>query len=186
MNIKIPNNKRVWVTSDLHFGHNNIIKYCDRPFQNVLQMDTTLIDNWNNLVTDDDIVINAGDFAFCNDKRVIEILSSLNGTQYFVYGNHDRVMKRDSVQLFCEKTKKIEVFCDNLEFRYEGFLVFVSHYAHRVWNQMHRGSIHLYGHSHGTLPGEGRSIDIGVDSNETKTKYYPLLLTDILEQLKER
>lgn len=60
-----------FVTSDVHFGHNNIIKYCNRPFQNSDEMDITIINNWNKIVNPDDEVYILGDFALIkaeNDK----------------------------------------------------------------------------------------------------------------------
>lgn len=186
MDIKVNSGQRVLVTSDLHIGHNNVIKYSNRPFSDAKEMDAALIENWNRVVNYGDIVINVGDFAFSNERRVIEVLSQLNGQQHFVYGNHDRVMKRPKVQEYCKQTKKILTFSDTLEFKYKGTFVFVSHYAHRVWNRHHYGSVHLYGHSHGTLPSMGRSMDVGVDSTEMGTQYEPLELDKVIAHLKQK
>ena len=53
----------LWLTSDLHFGHENIIRYCDRPFADVDAMNRALVDRWNEVVGDDDVVWVLGDFA---------------------------------------------------------------------------------------------------------------------------
>jgi calcineurin-like phosphoesterase family protein len=83
---------KVWVTGDWHFGHwtsdtRNIIKYCDRPFDSILQMNRTLIDNANALVKPEDIVYHVGDFSFYRPWS--DILKQLNGTWVFLWGNHD-------------------------------------------------------------------------------------------------
>ena len=59
----------------------------------------------------------------------------------------------------------------------------MSHYAHRTWDKSHHGSLHLYGHSHGTLPGVGRSMDVGVDSTDMNSDFTPFLLDDVIKFL---
>lgn len=184
MYIKIKNHSgRIFVTSDLHMFHNNIIKYSNRPFANATEMNTTLVDNWNSVVSEGDIVFNLGDFSFAKDEKTVEVLSQLQGTQYFIYGNHDRVMQSDVVQNYCRKSRKIRLFCDVASIRYNGHSIFMSHYAHRTWDKSHHGSLHLYGHSHGTLPGVGRSMDVGVDSTDMNSDFTPFLLDDVIKFL---
>lgn len=79
---------RFW-TSDTHFGHANIIKYCNRPFADVYAMDAELIWRWNQVVKPEDEVFHLGDFAFANRNRVEDLLSKLNGRKFLVAGNHD-------------------------------------------------------------------------------------------------
>ena len=80
-----------YLISDLHLGHENIIEYCDRPFDTVDAMDETLIDNWNGTVDDEhDIVFFLGDLgAFADESELRELLDQLNGRVVFVEGNHD-------------------------------------------------------------------------------------------------
>lgn len=80
---------RYFVIGDTHFGHSNIIKYCNRPFRDVEEMDRVLIKNWNETVSNHDIVIHLGDFAFCARERAKEICSQLNGKKILIKGNHD-------------------------------------------------------------------------------------------------
>lgn len=70
---------KIWFTSDLHFGHKNIIRFCDRPWNSVEEMDEALINNWNSVVGDDDIVFDLGDFAFASNGRWKELLQRLKG-----------------------------------------------------------------------------------------------------------
>jgi calcineurin-like phosphoesterase family protein len=80
-----------WIISDLHFEHINIIKYSNRPFQDIDEMRIRMIEYWNNLVSSEDIVYFLGDFAmgrhsFVRDSNLVK---SLSGTKYMILGNHD-------------------------------------------------------------------------------------------------
>ena len=87
--LKIDSSKQgIWFTSDLHFGHRNILKFCKRPWDTVEEMDEGLIQNWNRVVGKDDLVFNLGDFAFATNGRWKELLSQLNGHHYLILGNH--------------------------------------------------------------------------------------------------
>lgn len=85
---------KTWFTSDMHFGHENIIKYCNRPFKSLDDMNTKLINNWNERVKPEDIVYHVGDFCFHSGREGGKVKakvweSKLNGSIYHVYGNHD-------------------------------------------------------------------------------------------------
>ena len=86
----------IWFTSDTHFGHENIIKYCERPFKDYKEMDETIIKNWNERVADEDVVYFLGDFCFKKSKEaptgnVFEYYrKQLKGDIIFIQGNHDR------------------------------------------------------------------------------------------------
>src|SRR4051812_27561867 len=79
-----------WFTSDLHFGHRNIIGYCDRPFRDVDAMDAALVERWNEVVAPDDIVWVLGDVAMGRIERSLALVGGLHGTKHLVAGNHDR------------------------------------------------------------------------------------------------
>lgn len=149
--------------SDTHFGHANIIKYSNRPFSSVQEMDRTLIENWNHVVGPKDHVYHLGDFAFAPRDRIAYILSQLNGIKHFIMGNHDNIIKNNK-KFFLENKlwdsidTDVELKCSN------GAFLILHHYGKRVWNKSHHGSIHLYGHSHGTLPPYNKSVDVGVDA----------------------
>ena len=80
---------KYFVISDTHFGHKNIIDYCNRPFNSVEDMDKTLIKNWNETVSNNDLIIHLGDFALTSKDRIKEIVSQLNGKKILILGNHD-------------------------------------------------------------------------------------------------
>src|SRR5574344_1137749 len=80
---------RVFVTSDTHFSHTNIIKYCNRPFANAAEMNETLIKRWNSCVNPNDVVIHCGDFALDPSSDMDTIVPRLNGRIVLILGNHD-------------------------------------------------------------------------------------------------
>lgn len=86
---------RIFLASDLHLDHKNIIKYCSRPFKNVHEMNYWLIRNWNRIIRKQDIVYFLGDFANSrrNQRRVINFIHSLNGRKRFIRGNHDKFIR---------------------------------------------------------------------------------------------
>lgn len=88
MNYKFDGSK-VYFTSDTHFYHSNIIGFCKRPFKNVEDMNETLIENWNRVVSQDDIVFHLGDFCMGGSHEWTKILNRLNGKIYLILGNHD-------------------------------------------------------------------------------------------------
>lgn len=79
----------IWITSDTHFNHANIINYCARPFKDVEEMNSTIINRWNNVVGKEDIVWHLGDFALGGAEEVSKFREKLNGKIYLIRGNHD-------------------------------------------------------------------------------------------------
>jgi calcineurin-like phosphoesterase family protein len=82
-----------WFTSDTHFGHANIIKYCNRPFTDVDEMNEAIVENWNRVVAADDTVYHLGDVALGPWEKWDEVLTRLNGHKILVVGNHERIFK---------------------------------------------------------------------------------------------
>jgi calcineurin-like phosphoesterase family protein len=166
-----------YFTSDPHFGHANIIKYSNRPYRNVRDMDDDLIKNSNLVVKPEDNLHILGDFCMGDVHFAIDILSELNGHIYYIFGNHDKVMRqlaRESRLLYLRDGTPLR---DKVRFLGEMADIFVNnqriilnHYSMRVWNQSHRGAWHLYGHSHGSLSDDPTSLsfDVGVDCHNYK------------------
>lgn len=82
----------IWFSSDYHFSHDMIIKYCERPFETVEQMDNEIISRHNEVVRPDDFVYFLGDLTFRKDTD--ELLRQMNGTFTYIFGNHDKNIKR--------------------------------------------------------------------------------------------
>ncbi len=75
--------------SDLHIGHENVIKFDNRPFANADEMNDTIFSNWNSRVTRDDTVYILGDFIWHKESKWYDIVSGLTGNKVLVRGNHD-------------------------------------------------------------------------------------------------
>jgi calcineurin-like phosphoesterase family protein len=158
-------------TADNHFGHEAIIAMSARPFSSVEEMDETMIANWNAVVARGDNVWHVGDFAHrCDPKRKRAIFSRLNGSKHLVPGNHD---DGDTLALPWASIGQIR------QIVVEGQKIVLCHYGLRTWPGSRRGAIHLYGHSHGTLPGNAQSLDVGVDCWD----FRPVTLAEIKEVL---
>ena len=96
----------LFVISDTHFSHENIIKYCGRPFANAAEMDEVLVENWNATVKPGDHVYHLGDVAL--RKQQLGIVKRLNGKRRLVLGNHDIFEAKDYLAVF-EKVMAIRV-----------------------------------------------------------------------------
>lgn len=114
---------RIWFTSDFHFGHENIIKFCNRPCVDVEHMNQYLVRNYNNLVDDDDLCYILGDFAFANSKTISHILKSMKGRKILIRGNHDR----GTMDKY-----PFEFVFDELVLTYKGIRFRLSHYPYFV------------------------------------------------------
>lgn len=160
-------------TADLHIGHAKVIKFCNRPFSDLKEMHDALIEKWNARVGRADDVYVIGDFGFHGRSSDLErVFVALKGRKHLIKGNHD---PRQVLSLNWSSHP-----CDRKTLGIEGNTVYLDHYSHRVWPKMHYGAYHLYGHSHGNLPGTGRSTDVGVDVWD----YQPVTLDEIVERMK--
>lgn len=83
----------VFFTADQHFGHKNIIEYCNRPFSDVEEMNEALIENWNKTVDNNDKIFVLGDFALGSSENIIKWGRALKGNKMLILGNHDRASK---------------------------------------------------------------------------------------------
>jgi calcineurin-like phosphoesterase family protein len=111
-------------------------------------MNSEMIRMWNEKVEPGDLVYILGDVAFCSASDAAKILQSLNGDKILVEGNHDDKSVKDVS--FRGSFKEIHKY---LEVNYNGTKVVMFHYPITEWNQMHRGSVHFYGHLHQNVSG---------------------------------
>jgi calcineurin-like phosphoesterase family protein len=189
----------LYLTADLHFDHKSIIKYCNRPFRDVGEMNRTLVQNWNDRVTDRDIVFVLGDFTLKGLRVAERWFSELNGFIHVVPGCHDKRWLKDletaRFQPMSASSSVVQIeptICEVKMRTYAGGIpagtlpkvnIVMSHYAMRTWPKSHHGSWHLYGHSHGRLPHDGSlSLDVGVDAHD----YKPVSVLEVRDILEHR
>lgn len=171
----------VYVTSDLHFFHRNIIKHCERPFDSIEDMNETLILLWNDTVNCDDEVYILGDVTLKGQDIARQYLRMLNGTKYLIRGNHDKFAV-DSDWLVNEGL--VGWVKDYYEMSYLNEFIVMCHYPFAEWNRKRKGSFCLHGHLHSKKEynimqkKQGiRRFDVGVDAND----YSPVSIDDILK-----
>lgn len=167
----------IWYSADWHLGHKNIIKYANRPFQSVDEMNEELVRRWNERVSPTDTAYMLGDFAFLPAEKAHRFLTRLHGSIFLVPGNHD---SREIVALRDDPAQGLKGWSDAspLHEIIDGKdKVVLCHFCMRVWNRAHHGALHLFGHSHGNMK-EGESsqcLDVGVDCWD----YRPVSLREI-------
>jgi calcineurin-like phosphoesterase family protein len=151
----------IFFTSDTHFGHDNIIRTCKRPFSNAQEMDEALIARWNERVRPGDTVYHLGDFTFRNSTGADAYLARLNGKIHLVAGNHDTETLAKHANLFASVNLILEVNVRDQR-------LVLCHYPMREWHGSWRQAWHLFGHVHGRLNHEpfGFSLDVGADSHD--------------------
>lgn len=168
----------LFFTADTHFGHKNIIQFCNRPYKTIEEMDEDLIRRWNLKVPKHGTVFHIGDFAFANKGRVAEILNELNGEIILIKGNHDN---REIEPLFndCYDLLELKVL-DKVQ------PITLCHYPMLAWNKSHYGAWMLHGHCHGTMnyPYEAKIMDVGIDCNPNNEPFNFQEIKDFLEMRK--
>lgn len=155
-----------WFTADNHFGHANIIEYCNRPFKSLEHMDREMIRRWNERVKPEDIVYHLGDFCFkeTDGKRFKYYRDQLNGDIVFIRGNHDH--NNGSKAIITTVTIDLG-----------GHDWYMEHYPNKVLK------FNLHGHVH-TLWKIKREehfvlINVGVDVWD----FYPINIQEILGEI---
>lgn len=181
----------IWFTSDNHFGHSNILAYAGRDFASVDEMNDTMITNWNKIVKDTDIVYHLGDFTLGNFKAFKYYMEKLNGIVMIIPGGHD---KRWISEYAKEgPTSKFSVLPPLYTIKALGMEFVLCHYPLFSWEKSLYGSIHLHGHSHGSIGcigisgnrnvplGEkpGIRFDVGVDCSH----FRPISVSDIINRI---
>ncbi len=145
-----------WITSDLHFYHNGILKFCPntRPYKDLEEMHEALIFDWNSKVKPNDVIFSLGDFSFVGKEKTEAIIDQLNGNIVWILGNHCQ-------KVFMSISANKQHY---LELTFDGTKVCMMHYPVSCWNRAAHGSVMLHGHTHGNYKGEGRTLDVGWDS----------------------
>lgn len=162
---------KIFVCSDLHFSHERIILYENRPFKDIDDMNSGLIKRWNNVVSNDDKVFVLGDVAFCSKEKTKEIIEQLNGYKILVMGNHD---KERSVRFWHDAGFDI---VSPYPIIYQNYIV-LMHEPPEYFNE-NTPYYYIYGHVHGT-PDYQDHTDHSACVCVERTNYTPVLLEDVL------
>ena len=171
---------KVWFTSDIHFGHKNVLRFCKKR-QEKMGIDLEdpafdekhrlyLIEQWNNTIAKKDIVYILGDFSFYNREGTRRILEKLNGKKHLILGNHDKSCK--GLENYFESVSQIKTVDfkkHEYHFLNENFVVEMCHYPIFSWNRRQHGSVMIHGHTHGSICDINKQskelrVDVGYDS----------------------
>jgi calcineurin-like phosphoesterase family protein len=193
---KLITTGKVWITSDTHFGHKNLVRGVTgwrtqdgqipidstRDFQTIEKMNQQLVDNINNMVGQNDTLIMLGDVSFGGFDNIGIFLERLICHNiHLILGNHDHHIDndRDYVQ------KRFLSVQHYLEINIEGKDFVLCHYPLQSWNGLNKGVIHLHGHTHlgpERKFGNGKKMDVGMDGNDLN----PYSITDIIKIMDKR
>ena len=189
--LRIFNPEDVWFTSDTHFWHENIIRFCNRPFSSIQEMNEELIRRWNETVPEEGVVFHLGDFAFGRAKEWNEVMFRLNGKIYLILGNHDmKQMKQGFMQRFEHVTQQMTI-------RVGGQSIILNHNPFLTYGECYRNTWQLFGHVHsGPLSDQGKDLtrlqvlfprqyDVGVDNNDYRPVSFLQVKTKIEEQIRK-
>lgn len=148
-----------WYIADTHFGHDNIIKHCNRPFRSANHMDSALIDNICAKVGPSDRLWVIGDLAFGPKAKdagwLHRIFARLPGEKHLVVGNHDGDQTRSLPWASVSDVVEVE---DG-----DGPKTVLSHYPMLTWHRARKGALHLFGHVHNQWLGSRNAVNVGVD-----------------------
>lgn len=199
----------IYLTSDLHFGHRNIIDFCDRPFTTVTYgihgvpiyepdveaMNEALIENWNSVVSVNDLVYVLGDVCMGKIDDSLALLPRLNGTKKLVPGNHDRCWVGNGSKHKKWISRYEEVGFPPTSERHlihDGEFFFMDHFpysgdSHTVdryveHRPIDKGSWLLCGHVHDSWKIQDRQINVGVDVWD----YKPVSIDTLVQLKRER
>lgn len=200
IHVYLENGVKCWFTSDTHYGHANVMRFCNRPWSDINMMNKGLEDRWNEVVGENDIVFILGDvFWYKDPQQMTNKLKRLNGSQiYILPGNHDDVsalqkIKDNRVHIISDTTV---VFISGLDedkpTREHEFML--SHFPLATWPHFSRGVLNLHGHIHSgprsrneiDVPGydlilkSHLTYDVGVDNNN----YTPIEIREIINKVK--
>ena len=166
---------KLWFTSDTHFNHAGILRFCHRPFKDIAEMNTVLIRRWNECVGSDDIIFHLGDFGFGHSGELMKILKGLNGRKIWILGNHDIRLKEqlESGFDFVSNQMNIRVGRRHIILNHFPFLCYSG-----SWRESNP-SLQFFGHVHsGPLAADSgldyprlqhlfpTQYDVGVDNND--------------------
>lgn len=200
LNITLTPDQNLYFTSDLHFGHRNILRFCARPFRDEKDMARGLISNWNATVRPNDVVFSLGDFSWWTGRHEVKrLVEQLQGEKYFIPGNHCKEGMYELVNdpQFHECSDIVHLYVRGEEgdprFRDKKcYEIILCHYPLATASHI-KSSYHFFGHIHSAVSepltefGEplklpiGRVMDVGADRHH----YKPVEFFEVLKEIEE-
>ena len=174
---------KIFVTSDLHFGHDREFVWGARGFKSIEEHDSEIIKRWNEVVTAEDDVYILGDLMLGDNAHGIHCLSQLNGKLHILTGNHCTSARQ---KLYHTLENMVEFCGCATTIKYKKKQLYLSHYPTITSNMEadpHQAVFNLYGHTHQTTNfynGQPFMYHVGVDSHNC----YPVLLDDVITEIK--
>lgn len=181
--LEIEDSSKVFFISDFHARHKNIIKFCGRPWSNKEEMTEALINNWNSVISPDDIVFNLGDFIWSGSYGAI--IPKLNGHIHLILGNHDRHINPTWEKYLAGIHEQLTLLIDNK-------IVYLNHFPYLCFPE---NAYQLFGHVHlSKIKNDGQDFqrckyllpnqyDVGVDFNNFKPISWKEVKTKIEYQI---
>jgi calcineurin-like phosphoesterase family protein len=168
--------RKVWVWSDLHFYHKNIIEFSERPYHNVDEMNEHLVANFNDYVGPNDVSIWVGDVGFGNETKINALVDQCNGYKILVLGNHDFHRRKRPFKLNFEEI--------HLIYAYETPEVSLC-FSHYPMDNIPYPWVNVHGHLHAfPKPDTGHPLHFNVCCE--LHGYKPLPLDEVIRVAKNR
>lgn len=161
--------------SDTHFGHDNVIKYSNRPFKDVEEMNERLVELWNKTVSNDDYVIFLGDFALGQKENIYKYGSRLNGHKIIVLGNHDRRKDFYLEAGFEQVVKRFDMSAEQTGLDYN--IIF----THHPYLGIQSNERNIHGHIHDKKLDDSFDTDKYFNASVENINYRPVKIKDIIE-----
>lgn len=155
-----------YFASDYHWGHTNVLKYDNRPFETIEEHDLEIVRRHNSIVRPNDHFWFIGDLSLGDRESAEELLKSMNGIKHFIKGNHDH---SETIELYM----RYGIYHgEQISITIDGQRITNNHCRMYVWPNSHHGSWNIHGHSHGALDSIpwGKCIDVSINIRD----YSPL------------
>jgi len=167
----------IWITSDTHFCHTNIIMYENRPFRNTEEMNASMISRWNANVKPLDIVYHIGDFGLGKPEDMAAIRKQLHGFIILIRGNHDDRLSNIVKSGF-------NGVADELKLQYKDFSFHMTHHPNgdMLYDTNNHTFINIHGHVHGKKRVHMNRINVSCDAWD----YTPVTLDDLLMEYRKQ
>ncbi len=165
----------IYFIADTHFNHANIVKYCNRPFKNICEMNEYIIQKWNSVVKKDDIVYHLGDVGFGSLEEVKGLIEKLNGTKILLRGNHDfKIGANTWKEIGFKEVYKKKIIIDNLVL------------THAPTEEVGENQINILGHIHDKPLDERFNKDNHICVSCDVVDYMPISMESIKDIISNR